>query len=278
MKNVASRFRLFYAIAILLLIGSSSGCKSPISEDAPEIPPKETFLMDLSFDTSAKVAAYYGGYEPNVTILTASNYNFAAGNVFVWNAVITVGLAVPVAAFVESFHHAPIYKDGEWVWSYNVRVGEVYTAELHGKIEDQKVKWAMYISKDGGYQDFNWFTGESDIAGTEGTWTLNNKPEEPTPLLGILWHRDKTNNIGDITYTNIVSGGPEEGGYISYATTLDTPYDAYYDIYNKGKDDLINIEWNRTTIAGRVKNLAHFGDVDWHYWDSSQQDTIAPAQ
>jgi hypothetical protein len=49
-----------------------------------------------------------------------------------------------------------------------------------------------------------------------------------------------------------------------------------YDIYNKGLDNLVAIEWNRTTNAGRVQNPEFFKDTERHYWDEQQQDIPAP--
>ena len=54
------------------------------------------------------------------------------------------------------------------------------------------------------------------------------------------------------------------------------PYQAFYDIYNKGQDNLIEIEMNTNTQEGRVRNLQHFGNEDWHYWDSHLRDTVPP--
>ena len=81
---------------------------------------------------------------------------------------------------------------------------------------------------------------------------------------------------GDIKYTNIEPGGAENGGYIFYGKTTDTTYDAYYHIYNKGQDNLTEIEWNLTSKAGRIKDEKHYSDTDWHYWDENLDDIPAP--
>ena len=51
------------------------------------------------------------------------------------------------------------------------------------------------------------------------------------------------------------------------------PYDAMYDIFNKGQNNLTEIKWNRTSKDGRVKDPAHFGDEDWHCWNHLLEDT-----
>ncbi len=130
----------------------------------------------------------------------------------------------------------------------------------------------MFVSKEGEYTDFNWFSGVANLVATEGTWTLNRDPDDPTPFVGIVWHRSALGGTGDITYTNIVPDGPENGGYISYGSTSDTPYNAYYDIYNKGKDNRTLIQWNLTTTEGRVSDPFVYGDDEWHCWNAAHED------
>ena len=75
--------------------------------------------------------------------LTKANWTWSATNIVVWNTIITVGLAIPVAAFAESFRHEPVeHPNGSWWWSYNVHVGDVlYLAQLEALVLDQQVEW-----------------------------------------------------------------------------------------------------------------------------------------
>jgi hypothetical protein len=209
--------------------------------------------------------------------IPGGNWSWAAFHVGVWNVIITVGLAVPVTAFVESFNHIPEQQpDGSWVWSYEVTVGGiVHSAELHALAVGGDIEWNMYVSKEGFYADFNWFSGVSNLISTEGTWTLNRAPDDPSPFVGIEWHRDPATETGEIKYTNIVPDGPENGGYIHHGIT-DEAFDAFYEIFNKGQSNVINIEWSRTTKDGRVKDPAHLGSENWHCWDSALQDIECP--
>ena len=148
-----------------------------------------------------------------------------------------------------------------------------YTANLHGKVVTSGVQWKMYISQENGYSDFLWYEGESNFLATEGNWTLYRSPELPNPMLEILWHRNVSEGTADIRYQNIEEGHPENGGYIFYGINQETPYNAYYHIYNKGQNNLTEIEWNRTTKEGRVKDQNKYGNEEWHYWDSNLDDT-----
>jgi hypothetical protein len=214
----------------------------------------------------------------NLETLTYKNWGWAATNVLVWNAFLTVGLATPVASFAEAFRHEPQQQDdGRWLWTYGFKVfGITHTAELYGSIDNDGTIWEMYISKEGVYDDFLWYTGTADLFATQGRWTLNKEPNAPVPLLQIDWTRDEQNSTGVITYTNILPGGPENGSYISFGVTTNTTYDAYYEIYTQSTDHLINIEWNRTSKEGRVKDPKHFQDSDWHCWNTKLEDVVCP--
>ena len=269
----------------------------PDTEKPPEIPPASTFIIDFGDFLSPKPSSSsFGGTEQSLQYVAFTlknsdlfadnlyapdeqkNWGFAALNVGFWNSVLFIVLAIPVAAFVESFNHSPEQQpDYTWVWSYDVPVeDQLYTAELHGGFIDNGESWEMYVSKEGEYSDFQWYYGESNLPATEGFWILMKSPSDPTELLRINWHRDINDGSSDIKYTNIVPGGPENGGYILYEVTTETPYDRSYEIYNKGKDNTTNIEWNSSTMEGRVKDSRHFGDGDWHCWDFDHRDVECP--
>lgn len=293
--NNAIRQLVSCAIALSLLALSFVGCASaqnrPNASKPPDIPPESSFLMDFSDFTSSStnssslvpvvrlVSFAVLNADPYVNTDNAlgdcSNWGFAVLNVGFWDIVGFLGLAVPVASFIESFEHVPVQQaDHSWVWSYNVTAqGVVYTAELHGKYIDSRVRWEMFISKQGEYANFLWYYGESDLPATGGYWILKNKPAVPSELLRIDWHRNVASKTSDITYTNIVPGGGENGGYISYAITVAMPFDRSYKIYNKGRNETTNIEWNSVTREGRVKDTILFRDENWHCWNSQLVNT-----
>lgn len=240
----------------------------------PQIPPPSSFVMDFSDFNSGQPYEPLRGEDPVDGKESNANWSWAAGNVLLWNTIIMVGLAVPVASFLEAFNHEPTRQpDGTWIWDYNFMVdGIVHLAELHGRVVEETVQWEMYISKEGEYEDFLWYSGVSALDATEGTWTLFNNPTSATPFVGIEWHWYSQLETGDIKYTNIVPGGPDNGSYIFYGTFEEGTYNAFYDIYYVSLDNHTQIEWNRTTKAGRVSDPNHFGDSDWHCWDSNLQD------
>ena len=287
--------QIFLSLVLIALLGA--GCARGNNQktvEPPQIPPQSTFMMDFSdflqskssFNSNQTAAFLIASLFPDrVSADTApnalgdhTNWGFAALNVGFWNLVGFVGQAIPATAFVESIKQTPVKQpDGSWIWTYSITVeGIIYTAELHGKYIDSGVRWDMYVTKQNEYTDFLWYYGESDLGSTQGYWVLKDKPSNPNDLLRIDWHRDPANETGDIKYTNIVPGGAENGGYISFTVTQSQDLARSYVIYNKGKNETTYIEWNSTTKAGRVKDASHFGDSNWHCWDSALNNTVCP--
>lgn len=263
-------------VALLLAAGvfllSCDKDESTNPADAPELPPVSTLVMDFSDFQHA------GAAMAPVFPSTRENWGWAALNVAVWNTILTVTLAVPVASFVEAFNHTPQpQSDGSWLWTYSfTAAGALHTARLYGRVDLGGTYWDMYISKSGEYTDFHWYSGESNLALTQGTWSLNHSPQTPTPFIDILWHRNPADTTGDLTYTNVIPGHADNGGYISYGITTGVPYDAFYAIFSPSQANTVDIEWNRETVDGRVRDPRHFGDPNWHCWNSDLQDIVCP--
>jgi hypothetical protein len=252
---------LVLAIAVL----PAAGCGG--TSVAPTIPPMETFLIPLETFPGNNITdfIYFGTGNQ-------SDWYYAAGIVAFWRAIATVGLAIPVATFRESFNHTPVKQPGgTWVWSYSANISaSIYSAELHGQFIEDGVHWDMDISKEGEYEDFLWYYGEHNLPTTEGFWIVKDSPTVPTDLLRIDWSRNITAGNYSITYTNIVPGSSDNGGYINVQYTEGIPYDYICDIYNKSQDNHTYTDWSSTTEEGRVQDLKQFGDTDWHCWDGDQ--------
>lgn len=291
MKRLIGR-TLTHLLLVLFILVLTPGCGDV--SGAPTIPPIETFLIPFETFTANATSTFVTESQmqtaslsfpvsepfslPSALSSDQSNWNYAALTVGFWGAVVVVGLAVPVAAFRESFQHTPVQQpDGSWIWSYSVLIGSsVYSAELHGQFITEGVHWDMRISKEGEYEDFLWYYGENDLPSTEGFWILKQSPAIPNDLLRIDWSRNISAGTYAITYTNIVPGGPENGGYIDVQYTKEIPYDYICDIYNKGQDNHTYIDYGSSTGEGRVKDLNHFEDNDWHCWDSDRMNIACP--
>jgi hypothetical protein len=257
-------------LVMTLLVLPLTGCGG--ASAAPTIPPEETFVIPFQefTETHGLISLAESGNQ--------SNWNYAAGTVVTWGAILITTLVVPVAAFRASFQQTPQQQDdGSWLWSYSVNIGaSIYTAELHAQFIIEGVHWAMNISKAGEYDDFLWYYGQCDLPATEGFWILKKGPTDPTDLLRIDWSRDISAGTHAVTYTNIVPGGPLNGSYIDTQYTNGTPYNHIWDLYNKSENNHTYIDWSSTTGEGRVKNSNHFGDDQWHCWDSDRINIECP--
>jgi hypothetical protein len=263
--------RYFTAILVLCAV-SFSGCEKDNDPDAPDLPPLETFVLDFSDFMDSKS----GELTKSAELPVYTNWGWAASHVVVWNTVLTVNLIVPVASFIEAFNHEGIYEgNNEWVWTYNFLAGGIsHKAELHGTLTETQVLWEMYISKENVFTDFLWYSGSHNILRTEGQWILYGSPEEPAQYLQIDWTRGATDNTATVNYMNIVNGSDFYGSYIYYERSNDVDYDRFYGVYDASVQNLVEIEWNYTTKAGRVKDPVHYEDTDWHCWDNMLQDII----
>lgn len=257
--------KILLATVIAVSVLNTSCKKDP--EDAPTIPPQDTFEMDFSdFNSSGKSTVDTTKYD---------HWGRAAIQVGVWNVILTVNLAIPVMAYAESFNHVPSYvskKEG-WLWQYTVSnwTGS-YTCKLYGLEDGTTVKWKMLISKSGSYTDVEWYTGVSQKDGSGGTWSLNKDPFNVTPYLGIDW--SKAGATKNITYTNIEAGDAGNGSYISYTVDTTQALDANYIIYGKKDDYKVDIKWNRTTKEGNAIELGYYGDSNPRCWDSNVKNIV----
>ena len=270
MKNENKSWMKYLTIVILILAVTMSGCEKDNDPVAPDLPPLSTLVMDLTEFVDQKSMPVDNGAKAVV-----SNWGHAAGNVVFWNTVLTVNLIVPVASFYEAFNHEGIYEgNNEWVWSYNFMAGGAsYKAELHGFLQTDTILWKMYISKENVFQNFLWYSGTHNLQRTAGQWILYKSPESQISYLQIDWTRSATDDTGNIKYEIIDDGDDNYESYIDYGRTNGTPFDRYYDIYLSQIQNLVEIEWSKTTKEGRVKDYYFFEDMLWHCWDNLGQNT-----
>ncbi len=238
-----------------------------VNDDAaPSLPPTSSFIMD--FDQ-------FPEEENNNGRIHAGNYahfRYASGNVVVWQTVLTLNLALPVIAFNESFNHEAVYVSDKkkWLWQYEVE-NERHTHEisLYAKLSEDQVKWEMFVTKEGEYEDFLWFEGTSHFDKTEGTWTVYAEPNgDRRAYLKIDWSRQDEGHK-EIKYININETSDQMGSYIHYAINESNDFESFYSIYLKKEDNLVEIHYDVETKTGRVKSEKNFGTDAWYCWDEN---------
>ena len=273
MKNLSS-VAILFATALLLFFGSSCKPDYPVID----LPPEGSFLMDTQDFQDNKFKMAPGSLMEALATPPDSNQNwgYAAINVLVWDVILYVNSAVPVAAFAESFNHEGKWDRvaKRWIWSYNVTVaGVVYNCALNGWIEGSRVKWEMQVSQKFGFSNFVYFYGDHDAGGTEGNWVIARTPNTPEDYLRVDWTHNDAANTGSLKYTYLIAGTPNLGqnSYVEYKVTSGNAdgFDREYDIQLTHVPKLIEIEWKSTDNHGRVKDTVWFNDTNWHCWDAT---------
>jgi hypothetical protein len=271
--------KLFALTAIVLVAASLFwGCEK--KGDPPALPPAESMMIDFTEFAAVKKSSFLS--------VENTNWGVAATVAGVWNSLLAVNLAVPVAAFHMAIQNSPEYLDNKtWEWTYSVSaVGATYIARLRGQIKTEEIQWNMYITRmgAGGFTEFEWFSGTTALDGNSGQWILNHSKQFPEPMLRIDW--EKTGDeIGSVKYTYVRDLNNErledlfKGSYIEYGLTsaaLNAFYDVHFYEFTKEKYVDVNIEWSTTAHNGRVKAQDYFQDALWHCWDGNGNDITCP--
>lgn len=248
------------ALTLSLLLAVTSCDKEPVA-DRPDLPPVESLVMDFSaFDEQpgAQKAAD----------LSYENFTHAYLSVFFWNLASTITMALPVVAYGYALEQTPVYMgDNTWEWSFDFPLnGLNYTATLTGaRISNEKFSMEMVIALAiAPNQGVKWFDGEVRYDHTHASWKFYE--EGTVVVLEAEWNKDFETEEGDLTYTYVKPDQEETGSYIMLSYMPEEVYDAAYTISLASNETFI--EWNLATIEGRVKDLAKFGDTNWHCWES----------
>lgn len=272
------RFLLLLLTVVTLFVScEKEPVDTPNDATAPQLPPEESFIMPFTGFENADTTGFKGkdSFEEK-SGPSYGNWFIAASNVVVWNTVIGLSTAVPVASFREAFNHQPTYAgQGVFVWAYDFKVaGKTYIAKLSGQFIDnnENIKWEMKISQVGGFTDVVWYTGIVSENLKQASWTLNYNADNPQTFIGIDYELDATGKVFTLRYTNIIPGSPDKGDYIEYRVLPGQDFNRNYDVYRIQEDNLLEIEWNVPSSEGHVRNPAHFMDTDWHCWNAFKMD------
>jgi hypothetical protein len=256
-----------------------TGCEK--KGDPPSLPPAESMQIDFSDFIAGTKSATILTDAKGASSVNNTNWTVAATVAGVWNSILVLNLAVPVASFKLAVNNKPEYLDNKtWQWKYTAQVvGATYTARLTGEIRSTDIKWEMYIAREGagGFAEFKWFEGTTKLDGKSGQWILVQGQAQQVPMLQIDWTKDGS-TVGSVKYTYIGSDS-FQNSYIEYGLTT-TSLDAYYNVHfyetNRAKFVDVNIEWSTTGHNGRVKSVDYFLDSNWHCWDSNGNDVTCP--
>lgn len=238
-----------------------SSCENEPDDQRMELPPVESMMMDFA-DFSEEPAA------PKGSAYTYKNFLYSYVNVGFWNVAVTLVSALPVAAYAHALQQTPEYLgDNTWEWSYEFPLnGLNYLATLTGaRLNNEEFSVDMVIafalSPNAGVK---WFDGVVRYDHTKADWTFYK--DGTISVLELGWNKDFETEAADLTYTFTEPENLESGSYIMWEYIPENGYDAAYTISMAGGTS--NIEWNSTSIEGRVLAPVFFGDDLWHCWDS----------
>lgn len=267
-------FLLFLFIGTLSIFQSCE--KDQVTTDnfealgAPELPSLEMF--DLSLERFDKIDEKES--LPKSGNMTRWHWLHAGINILVWNTVVVVNLAVPVAALDAAFNEEAEYLGGgvyEWKYQFD-EAEETIEVKITGayRSTEDEIDWKMTLSPIGSDEEFVWLTGFTTPF--ESEYTLYHQIEDPEPYL-LLNYQENPNNPEEKTtrFTSIIPDGENNGDYIEYRTTPDEPYNRGYDVY-QSDEDFLEIQLNEPAGDGRVRHPIHFGDEEWRCWDEEKKD------
>jgi hypothetical protein len=251
------------SLGISFLFTFVSCDKEPVDE-RPELPPIESLVMDFSNFSEPP-----GGMKG--TTKTYENFYHSYFSVLFWNVATTVTMALPVVAYGHALQQTPVYLgDRTWEWSFNFPLNnQNYTAMLTGsRISNEEFSMEMVIAMETTPdQGEKWFDGVVRYDHTHAAWNLYK--DGSVKVLEAEWNKDFETEEADLAYTYVKTGKEETGSYIKLEYMPEELYDAAYTISLAANETII--QWNTTTIEGRVKDLKRFEDSQWHCWDSAAE-------
>ncbi len=256
------KFKSIVAISLALsLLFSFTSCDKENLDERPDLPPLESLVMDFSdFDETP------GGKK--ALEITYENFHHSYFSVVFWNVATTVTLAVPVIAYGHALQQTPVYLgDNTWEWSFDFPLLNLnYTATLTGeRISNEEFSMNMVIALALTPElGIKWFDGVIRYDHTHATWNIYK--EGSVKVLEVEWNKDFEMEDADLTYTYLEPEQEETGSYIMFSYIQTEVYDASYIISLANGET--QIEWNATTIEGRVMDLVKFEDSAWHCWES----------
>ena len=249
-----------FLMTALVLFTVTSCDKEPV-ENRPDLPPVESLVMDFSAFNSPP-GAMKSSDQSHV------NFVYSYTTISFWSASAVLVSAVPVAAYAHALTQTAEYLgENTWEWAFDFTWdNQDYVATLTAaRINNEEFSIEMVIALEAAPEDGTlWFDGVARYDHTSADWTLYK--DGTTAVLEIAWNKDFETEEADLTYTFTEPEQEETGSYIKWECRPEEAYDAAYTI--SMSTGMVNIEWNKLSIEGRVKSPAYFEDENWHCWDS----------
>lgn len=257
-------------LASMALAGTSCKKKKddpPTPGTPPTLPPIESLEMDFSdFDTPPPADG---------TKIVVNNYTYyreAHTDLGFWRSLLEDDLlAIPVAALANArTKTGQEASSGTFEWSLSfsalsasyvgtlkaVKGSTSYTLELNVAPSSSPSSTVKYldgtVSNDLSTADWNIFEGSVHV-------------------LDGLYNKNATSGYTSLDYTYVKTGQAESNSSILYTYTPSaSPYNATFDL--DMSYGLVEIEWDTSTMAGRVKSPNLTDPATWYAWTTNLAD------
>jgi len=247
-----------------------SSCKKkkddpPSSATPPTLPPIESLKMDFSDFNSVPVKG-----DAKIIEDTYANYTVAYNYVAIWKTLLEDDLlAIPVAALANA-----LTKAGQEVTSSTFTWSLSFTANSTsyvGTLTATKGSSSFSMSLDAAPSSsptntFQYFYADVSNDLSTVDWQINkNDGGGSVTVLDGLYTMNETSGFESLEFTYVESGQTESFSTIEFNVLTSGDYDAAF--YMDMSDGLVDVEWDISSSAGRVKSLFDFTDSDWHLWN-----------
>lgn len=261
--------KLAFLLSFTILLGACSDKDDNVDPGTqPTMPPSSSMAPDFEEFEGGEGGS--GG-----RTMVVRNWVYAATSVGVYTGILYGSLVVPVTAFKLAIEQEASF-DAEtrlWVWEYDISLAQKgdYSVRLTAGVDGSEVTWTGYISKAGGFSDFVWFTGESDLTANSGSWTLYEGPDKPNAWLSSEWSKSEVEGIANVEFT-VEKEGNSFGSTIAYSVDASADLNRNVTIVDTNSENTIDVLWNSEEGFGKIKSEVFFKDNLYHCWDSTLND------
>jgi hypothetical protein len=119
--------------------------------------------------------------------------------------------------------------------------------------------------------DFEWYTGESILDNTSGSWLFYDYlvPDSAKELAKIEWVVTGADNA-ELIISNLEVEGSNAGDVLTYDVEGTTALISFYDA---SEDIIADITWDLVTIAGSIL-VPNYNNGERAFWDENKQDIV----
>lgn len=255
-----------FALIATLTLSSCSDNATSAGDNPPPVPPEQSMAMNFSgFESqnNGKLAR----------VQAATNFVQAAVRAAVLKGIVDINLAIPrvfLAAAANS--EARLNEEGQWEWNYNkTEQGNAYGVRLVATSSGSgTVNWQFYVTNSElGLTNKLFFSGTSNVSGTEGSWTYYNLQNSGSgeAVSKIRWSLDGENNV-DLRLDVLAQQSEYAGDYIEYSFDGTAKTAVHHDA---AENKNITLYWNVNTHAGYLI-APNYNGGDKACWNGNLQD------